>query len=66
MCVESLIHTFNVGYREIIYSEQGGLRVRTGVQGNALKNRTKFTKKIFYFQVQVLWKRIINILVTFS
>ena len=48
--VAPFIHTFNVRYWEIIFSVQGGLRVRTGVQDNALKYTTKFTKKFFNYK----------------
>ena len=40
------IHTFTVGCREIIYSVQCGLRVRTGVQGKALEYTSNFNKKL--------------------
>ena len=36
MCVKSFIDTSNQRYQEIIYGVQGGLRVRSGVQGNDL------------------------------
>ena len=49
MCVESLLGTSNLRYQEIIYSVQGGLRVRTSVQGNTLKYTTKFTRKKYFF-----------------
>ena len=49
MHVKSLLDASNLRYREIIYSVQGGLRVRTGVQGNALKYTTKFTRKKHFF-----------------
>ena len=38
MCVECFIDTCHQRYREIIYRVQGGLRVRSGVQGNDLTN----------------------------
>ena len=41
------IHTFSVGYGEIIYSVQGGLKIRTGVQGNALKYTSSFNNNFF-------------------
>ena len=65
MDVKSLLDTSNLRYLEIIYSVQGGLRVRTDVQGNALKYTTKFTRKKYFFklQVQVLWKWVIDILI---
>ena len=47
MCVEFLLDTSNLRYQEIIYSVQGGLRVRTGVEGNGLKYTNKFTRNIF-------------------
>ena len=50
MCVESLIYTFNVIYREIIYSVQGGLRVRTGVWANALNSHKNFFLLIYKFR----------------
>ena len=48
MCVESLIHISNLRYQEIIYSVQGGLRVRTGVQSNVSKYKPQFTKKKYF------------------
>ena len=49
MCIESLLDTSNLRYWEIIYSVQGGLRVRTGVQGYWLKYTTKFTRNKYFF-----------------
>ena len=43
MCVESLLDTSNLRYREIIYSVQGGLRVRTGVQ--AMESNTQINSQ---------------------
>ena len=49
------------------YSAQVRLRVRTGVQGNALKYTSKFSNKFFViFPVLVLWKCVINISVAAS
>ena len=49
MHVKSLLNTSDLRYWEIIYSVQDGLRARTGVQGNALKYTTKFTRKKYHF-----------------
>ena len=48
MHVESLLNPSNLRYQEIIYSVEGGLRMRTGVQGNGLKYTNKFTRKTFF------------------
>ena len=53
MCVECMIHTFTVRYREIIYSVQCGLRIRTGVHNNAMKHTCKFNK-IKKFKISTL------------
>ena len=41
MCVQFIIGTFTVRQWKIIYSVQGGLRIMTGVHGNALKYTSK-------------------------
>ena len=44
----NLLKVSNLRYQEIIYSLQGGLIVRTGVQGNGLKYTNKFTRKKYF------------------
>ena len=53
MHVKYLLETSNLRYREIICSVQGGLRIRTGVQGNALKYTTKFTRKKYFLNYKL-------------
>ena len=50
ICVKFLLNTSNWRCWELIKSVQGGLRVRSGVQGNDLKNIIKLTPKILLLQ----------------
>ena len=48
ICVKFLLNTSNQRCQELIKSVQGGLRVRSGVQGNDLKKYNKINPKKFF------------------